>query len=236
MRIAVLVIVAACGGSSSTELDRQEDIARCKRASTQIVTANPAEAHRIYVRSCQDLYREPKCREAFVHQFDDEDRWPASVAEACARSYCDKLDDPKPKLCATRDIAGGRAALLGAWDQLDRRILALEIGPDYKELLRAPPGTVITVPAPPDAALRDVHLQLEPVGDRLVIHVGALAWQLPESPSAADLQPILATLGNPGDANVVLAAPASTSILSINAVVLVLENAGFKTITFALTK
>ena len=128
------VRIAGCIGAT-----RNVAAARAKRGGPA-PAGEPSDAA-IVSRGCAPLYKEPACREAMM-KFDDPppERRSATVLQACAKAYCDKLGAPKPAVCGHVDAIPEDETQYTEWNELRQAALTHDIGASATAIVLAGPA------------------------------------------------------------------------------------------------
>ena len=128
------VKIAACIGA-----ERSVAAMRAQR-NGPAPSGQPSDAA-LVARGCASLYLEAGCRDAMIH-FDDppKEQRSATVLQACARAYCDKLPQPKPQVCAHVDNVPQDETQYSEWSDLRRAILTHDIGDSAAQIVLAGPA------------------------------------------------------------------------------------------------
>jgi biopolymer transport protein ExbD len=104
-----------------------------------------------------------------------------------------------PRLCSASPFPDPDE-LGPAWRELDRRILALEVGDDRPELARIADiivQTSVKVPRPPESPAAPVatdRIAVSLTGDRVTVEIAGRTWQIDSAPTPAQLVPIVAAV------------------------------------------
>ena len=176
-------MVAACGRrSSAPSKEKLDAFRRCNEATARLDDpVDPSEeiGSRLaeLSRACADVYSEPGCADAWRHPSPRLEERASAMAQACRDAYCPKLPEPRPALCATKELPLP-TEMARQWRELQSRIIARELGiaPEIVEAL-APVKHVtvrkrITVPPEPEKPPLVVRVAGEGRGVRVSINGG----------------------------------------------------------------
>jgi biopolymer transport protein ExbD len=240
--IAIVSVLGACRGSSHrSDADRAAALRSCGDAFGEIGAMAPSQLSdvtAIYARGCHDLYSEPACRRAVARLADiSPDSRLATLVGECSAAYCDKLDEPKPRVC--KPGAKPEAVDLGpAWRELDQRILELELGSKGPEIARVAGVITHEVTAVavdlPRAAAADVatdRIALSVAGDRVTVAIAGRTWKVGRAPTPAELAPIVAAIDR--SHQVVIEASKDLQYATVVAVLDALRSAGVTKVSLA---
>jgi biopolymer transport protein ExbD len=239
-----LLLLAACSrrGAPAPPKEKLEAFRRCNEATARLAEPEPGEEigsrSAQISRACADIYSEPGCAAAWRDPPARLEERPSALARACRDAYCPRLAEPRPALCATKELPPPVEMVRG-WRELHIRILARELGvaPQIVEALT--PAAKLTVskqvaPPVPELPPLVVHVLAEG-GDARVSIDGRKESVLLGTRGKSDALAALlrrAKTAAPGGTGVVLNAEAAVGYDRVIRVLDVLKAEGFVDVEF----
>lgn len=239
----MLLLAVACRRSPpAPSKEKLDAFRRCSEASARIDDPDPGEEigarSAQLARACADIYSEPGCAEAWRHPAPKLEERASAMTKACRDAYCPKLSEPRPELCATKELPLP-VEMARQWRELHIRIIARELGvaPEIVEVLTPPKRvTVQKRLAPPAPELPPLIVRMTGEGRNVRASIGdqketaLLAMGGKDDALAALARRAKAKA--PAGTSVVVAAGPSVSYDMVIRVLDVLRREGFVDISF----
>ena len=245
--LGLLLLVVACGRRSSAPAVSKEKLdafRRCNEASARLddpvdpgeeIGSRSAELS----RACADIYSEPGCADVWRHPSPRLEERASAMAKACRDAYCPKLPEPRPALCATKELPLP-TEMARQWRELQSRIIARELGiaPEIVEALSPVKHVTVrkrlTMPPEPEKPPLVVKVANEGRGVRVSIN-GVKESVLFDPRGKDDALAAMvrrAKAKGPAGTGVVLGAGSTVAYDTVIRVLDVLKNEGFPDVSF----
>jgi biopolymer transport protein ExbD len=156
--IALAIALAGCRCDEGSEPALAGDpITACARTLSAISELPPerlSEWVDMYGRGCAGLYREPRCREAWLAKTNEVAvQRTRRIMVTCADEYCPVVGPPAPAMCSMDRAAAEPSALTADWPEMHAAILGRDLGVDRDAgAVRALNRLFIPVSAPVERA------------------------------------------------------------------------------------
>ena len=133
---ALLVATSACdrndassaaAASASAAVPSNPVDACIQTLRVEAANASDPQADGRMVRGCAEVYKELPCKDAHVRYDEAEPaKRVGTLTQRCAAAYCQKLPEPKPRLCGSGDVPAQQLGYL--WLELRTAIWKLDLG------------------------------------------------------------------------------------------------------------
>jgi hypothetical protein len=242
--LATVLLVACSRRAPAAALSKEklDAFRRCNEAAARIDDPDPDEEigarSAQLARACADIYSEPGCAEAFRHPEPRLEARASALATACRDAYCPHLPEPRPALCATKELPPP-VEMARQWRELQIRIIARELGvaPEIVEALSPPKKVTVSkrlVPPAPKLPPLAVRVIGEGRGARVSVD-GSKETVLLEGRGKDDALAALVRRAKakvPADTGVVVGADRSVAYDMVVRVLDVLKREGFNDVSF----
>jgi biopolymer transport protein ExbD len=133
LAIALAAVAVGCRCDNDSESAPPGDpITACARTLSAISELPPERLSDwvdMYGQGCAGMYREPKCREAWVRKSDEVAvQRTRRIMITCAEEYCPLVGAPVPAMCSVDRAAAAPAELTAQWPEMHAAMLSRDLG------------------------------------------------------------------------------------------------------------